>query len=591
MERWNTDNLPIDIWALDMNWRNSPYGCGTCKPCDPSKCPYETNDNHYYDHPNVDLFPDFANNGTGWFDFLKGQGLRTYFNDHPFPADHGAALQTQADEINFRWDGLTHWMDKGLSFWWFDANWGFSIPPPTTKYSGAGDGTSWDGMDNRVWGSHVYYETMRAYNERHPSRAHSASTDRPMSLTKYAADNMVPGLVQHQHPAHHRFPVWWTGDGVTLQASVQSMVDSGVYDLKPYVHSDCGGDYRGKVGGDLLRWASHCALGTILRFHGEQHQPWSYDAHTENVLRQYLNLRYKLIPSLVTAGHVATMTGFPIVVRCDFFWPEHSEAQSNEQYLHLNDTLIAPIWDSTKNMTSRSVWIPPGTWEDGWDGNRVIGPQTITVTKPYEQIPMWHKINSAVLTTSTPGLRVDDQVWNELVLDVYLSGGEKKEKTVEKKEEVMDLLLWSRAVMNRNDGTLNQTIRVVRKASGSLSIFIDEENHGTQEAPLVTPRTWIIRLHLAKNQTAVTTVTGQKKGSGGDDGRNITKEVTSSIRKKIMLHHHVLKPMDNDDENNIMTDTNMFFPMAGKGSRPPVNAGDIVEIVVDVGIKLIEVLW
>ena len=29
-----------------------------------------------------------------------------------------------------------------------------------------------------------------------------------------------------------------------LQASVESMVDSGVYDFKPYVHSDCGGDYR-----------------------------------------------------------------------------------------------------------------------------------------------------------------------------------------------------------------------------------------------------------------------------------------------------------------------------------------------------------
>ena len=79
----------------------------------------------------------------------------------------------------------------------------------------------------------------------------------------------VPGLVQHQHPAQHRYPVWWTGDGVVLvrssrltytyltqfnrlipldfplfssqQASVQSMVDSGVHDFKPYVHSDCGG--------------------------------------------------------------------------------------------------------------------------------------------------------------------------------------------------------------------------------------------------------------------------------------------------------------------------------------------------------------
>jgi hypothetical protein len=49
--------------------------------------------------------------------------------------------------------------------------------------------------------------------------------------------------------------VWWTGDGVSLEASVEAMVDSGVYDLKPYVHSDCGGDYRGKA-----RPAKHAAL-------------------------------------------------------------------------------------------------------------------------------------------------------------------------------------------------------------------------------------------------------------------------------------------------------------------------------------------
>lgn len=59
---------------------------------------------------------------------------------------------------------------------------------------------------------------------------------RPMVLTKYADGNMHPGLVQHQHPAQHRYPVWWTGDGVSLEASVESMVDSGVYDFKPFVH-------------------------------------------------------------------------------------------------------------------------------------------------------------------------------------------------------------------------------------------------------------------------------------------------------------------------------------------------------------------
>jgi alpha-glucosidase (family GH31 glycosyl hydrolase) len=65
------------------------------------------------------------------------------------------------------------------------------------------------------------------------------------------------------------------------------MVDSGVHGFKPYVHSDCGGDYRSLHGGDLLRWTAHCAFGTILRFHGNNHRPWSYGTAVENTVRQY----------------------------------------------------------------------------------------------------------------------------------------------------------------------------------------------------------------------------------------------------------------------------------------------------------------
>merc|ERR1719195_1590789 len=123
------------------------------------------------------------------------------------------------------------------------------------------------------------------------------------------------------------------------------MVDQGVSDFKPYVHSDCGGDKRLSAG-DLMRWTAHCALGSIHRFHGADHRPWSYGDHTEGVIRQYLKMRYTLMPTLLAAGHTASETAFPLVARCDLFWPEHEEARSNEQYLFLNNTLVAPIWDS-----------------------------------------------------------------------------------------------------------------------------------------------------------------------------------------------------------------------------------------------------
>jgi hypothetical protein len=352
---WTALELPIDVWALDMNWRESPHGHSPG---------FQPGQEHFYDFPNTALFPDFADPGTGWFEWLKAQKLRTYFNDHPFPTDGGKAMQTSKDEVAFRWAGLTKWLQRGLTYWWFDANWKFSIPPPTVAYGGSGDGADWDGMSNRVWGSHLYFTTVEIFNKLNPTRAHTMPLDRPMALTKYADANMHPGLVQHQHPAQHRYPVWWTGDGVSLEASIQSMVDSGVSDFKPYVHSDCGGDYRGSAG-DLLRWTAHCAFGSIHRFHGADHRPWSYDAHTTSVIKSYLATRYSMLPSIIAAGHSATFSGFPLVARCDILYPMHAAegAASNMQYFFLNDTLVAPIWMSKDNATTVQAWIPPGSWK------------------------------------------------------------------------------------------------------------------------------------------------------------------------------------------------------------------------------------
>eukprot|EP01047_Picozoa_sp_COSAG01_P024186 COSAG01_NODE_1487_length_10136_cov_8.813390_5_plen_456_part_00 len=101
-----------------------------------------------------------------------------------------------------------------------------------------------------------------------------------------------------------------------------------MHGLKPYVHSDCGGDYT-KNGGDLLRWTAHCVFGTVIRYHGADHRPWKYGREIEGSIRQYLKTRYKLAPSLLAAGQHATRTGMPYVARCDLLWPEHAEPPAN----------------------------------------------------------------------------------------------------------------------------------------------------------------------------------------------------------------------------------------------------------------------
>ena len=79
---------------------------------------------HFYDHPNTDLMPGLSSNSSEdvpglaaneWFEYIKSMKLRTYFNDHPFPV----ANQTTPKEIAFRYNGLSEWIGRGLTYWWF----------------------------------------------------------------------------------------------------------------------------------------------------------------------------------------------------------------------------------------------------------------------------------------------------------------------------------------------------------------------------------------------------------------------------------------------------------------------------------------
>ena len=118
----------------------------------------------------------------------------------------------------------------------------------------------------------------------------------------------------------------------------------------------------------------------------------------------------------------------------DLPWPELAGdgAARDDQYLCADGTmLVAPIipFDGSspvaKNPTrvpgnaSRSVWVPPGAWQDGWTGVQVSGPRTIQVMDcPMDRIPLWRQ-NGSVLVSTAPGGATSEQDWDALIAEVF----------------------------------------------------------------------------------------------------------------------------------------------------------------------------
>ena len=395
----------------------------------------------------------------------------------------------------------------------------------------------------------MYYEsTAAAYRE------HNIS-DRPIALSRDNGPNWKTNDPEDQllsgagAPAHHRFPVWWTGDGVSLMASVESMVLEAVHDFRAFVHSDCGGHADRKscpatVTGAppedkacsspndqaILRWTAHCALGTIVRFHQGDHRIWLRANETQNVARKYLTMRYSLAPSLIAAGHLVQQQGFPLTARCDLIWPQHKEASDPTQYIHLNATLVAPldVEPVDKITNTRSVWLPPGQWVDGWSGKEVQGPQTITVTQPADRIPLWHKRGAILVTDHSDTLRMEGQDWTELTIQAFPSSSP-----------------------SHATRTLHMQEKMLHEAPVLVSLRTFANGTVTVEASASPVRTWVVRVHLRPGQRLST--------ARPEHGPGVQM---SSVQ-------HLLPDC-----------TRAHFPFGGLGSLPACHAGPIAEMKV-----------
>lgn len=432
-----------------------------------------------------------------------------------------------------------------------DTNWRFSIPGAY-------------GLDNVVWGGHVYSSVMHRFNAEH-----NKSDERGMVLHMATSP--------HPHPGHHRFPVWWTGDDKGLAYSIASMVQMGITELKPYVHSDCGSDGRTNAA-EYVRWIQHCSMGSILRIHGgppnyPSHQPWSYDNTTETIVRKFITMRHRLVPMLVAAGHQSTADGTPVVRRLDLEWPEFAPlSSSNTEYTLGDDLLLAPYTNGGSNFTSREVWIPPGEWVDAWTGAIVKSngsSELIKVNHSLEQMPMWHRRGGITVTTGKAALNVAGQDWSELILETFPNRGQAAPTTryVKRKQRVDDEPVRLHHVQEA-------TITMLNLKSGSVNIHVHESAPASSSATRPAPRSWLIRFHLGQGELAHSITVDSKTIPLREQIQNGVAANTTADPAAVVTAV-VLKSM-----LPIVSASPAAMPFSGAGIRPPPLAGAIIEVLV-----------
>ena len=152
-----------------------------------------------------------------------------------------------------------------------------------------------------------------------------------------------------------------------------------------------------------LRWFEFGAFSPLFRSHGEVVKREIYNLSPEgsamrDAMVGYDKLRYRLMPYIyATASDTyfndgSIMRGLPMDFEAD-----PKVADIKDEYLFGHAILVAPV--TAYKARSRSVYLPAGAdWYDFYTGVRSKGGQTLDVSAPPTQIPLFVRAGSIVPT-------------------------------------------------------------------------------------------------------------------------------------------------------------------------------------------------
>lgn len=189
----------------------------------------------------------------------------------------------------------------------------------------------------------------------------------------------------------------------------------------PFVGADIGGFQRDCSGELLARWTQMGALTPFCRNHSAcdtiDQEPWAFGERIEAICREYLQLRYRLMPFLYNEFYRATQTGLPVMRPLLLEYPTDPNTHNlSDQYLLGQDLLVCPVYQP--GAAHRMVYIPEGTWVDFWTGQAVHGPQHLVAEAPLERMPMYVRAG-AILPMAPLVSHTAAQAPPELTLALY----------------------------------------------------------------------------------------------------------------------------------------------------------------------------
>lgn len=218
-----------------------------------------------------------------------------------------------------------------------------------------------------------------------------ATNKRPFILTRAA----YAGL--------QRYTAIWTGDNRSeddhMLLGVRLLTSLGLSGVS-FTGMDIGGFTGNPSVGLYAKWIQLGAFNPYFRNHTavntKSSEPWAYGEEVTEISRNYVSLRYKLLPYLYASFYTSVSNGMPVARSLaidNTFDDKIYDTQFQNQFLFGDAFLVAPF-ESTKGFGN--IYFPKGNWYNLYTGEKQAGNSEKIVRLSLQKMPVYVKESSIV---------------------------------------------------------------------------------------------------------------------------------------------------------------------------------------------------
>lgn len=219
------------------------------------------------------------------------------------------------------------------------------------------------------------------------------------------------GIILSRNPgiAPHRYPIIYSGktrvSWDTLRVLPNYNNSAANMGISWYAHA-IGGYYGGIEDDELyIRYIQFGVFNPIFILASDtgkyyKREPWKWNQLNLSVIREYMQLRNKLVPYIYNEGYTYHQFGVPIIQPLYYKYPKiYDEPNYVNQYFFGSKIMISPIIKRKNlemNRVVQRIFIPNGIWYDYTTGKKFTGNKYYVEFYKDEEYPIFIKEGSII---------------------------------------------------------------------------------------------------------------------------------------------------------------------------------------------------